>query len=176
MHVLLAPAIAVMNRLKYPQKFALISLLFTFPLALVMYLVISEIDDRINFAQKEIYGDAYLRPLRKVLEHVPQARRLAHAYANGRVSIRPKLITKQAEIAEDLDALAAIDKDLGEVLKTANQFSVLKENWRFLQNKTFSLETSDSDDLYTQLIAEIRALIAHVGDTSNLILDPDLDS
>ena len=33
--MLLAPAITVMNRLKYPQKFALISLLFALPLALL---------------------------------------------------------------------------------------------------------------------------------------------
>lgn len=46
--MLLSPAIAVMNRLKYPQKFALISLVFALPLALVMYFFISEINDRIE--------------------------------------------------------------------------------------------------------------------------------
>ncbi|HEV8714506.1 MAG TPA: PAS domain S-box protein, partial [Candidatus Binatia bacterium] len=38
------------------------------------------------------------------------------------------------------------------------------------------LEMSDSDELYTKLMVDIRALISQVGDTSNLILDPDLDS
>jgi len=33
---LAAPAVAVMNRLTYPRKFALISLLFALPLGLVM--------------------------------------------------------------------------------------------------------------------------------------------
>src|SRR5205823_6219472 len=36
------PAIALMNRLTYPQKFALISLLFALPLTLVLVLLISE--------------------------------------------------------------------------------------------------------------------------------------
>ena len=56
-NVLFAPAIAVMNRLKYPRKFALISLLFILPLALVMYFLMSEMNNRIDFAQKEILGN-----------------------------------------------------------------------------------------------------------------------
>ena len=58
----IAPAVAVMNRLTYPRKFALISLLFVTPLALVMGLLISEIDAQIGFARKEIQGIRYLRP------------------------------------------------------------------------------------------------------------------
>jgi hypothetical protein len=133
-------------------------------------------NDRIDFAQKEMLGNQYLRPLRKLLEHVPQAGRFAHIYANGEISLRPELIRQQAEIDEDLDAVAAITQELGGILKTAETFSVLKENWRFLKTKTLSLETRDSDELYTKLMADIRALISHVGNTSNLILDPDLDS
>ncbi|MGH7965424.1 MAG: response regulator, partial [Candidatus Binatia bacterium] len=148
MRVLLAPAIALMSRLKYPQKFALISLLFALPLAFVMYLLISEINGRIRFSQAEISGNAYLRPLRNLLEHVPQARRLAYAYANGMVALRPALIIKQSEIDADLDALEANDKELGAGLKTTDKFNVLKENWRFLRTKTLSLETRVSDDLY----------------------------
>src|SRR5438105_12035388 len=45
--VLFAPAIAVMNRLKYPRKFALISLLFILPLALVMYFLLSKMNSKL---------------------------------------------------------------------------------------------------------------------------------
>ena len=68
--VFLRPALFVMNRLTYPQKFVLISLLFALPLALVMYFLISEINDRIEFAQKEVQGSRYLRTLRQLLENV----------------------------------------------------------------------------------------------------------
>ena len=55
MSQLLNPAIALMNRLRYPQKFLLISLLFIVPLALVMTLLIAEVNTKANFAQKEAY-------------------------------------------------------------------------------------------------------------------------
>ncbi|MGB7711210.1 MAG: hypothetical protein WBL95_17030 [Microcoleus sp.] len=52
-----------MNRLNYPQKFTPIGFIFAMPLTLVMYFLISEINSRVDLAQKEIYGNQYLRPL-----------------------------------------------------------------------------------------------------------------
>ena len=57
-----APAIALMNRLTYPQKFLLISMLFILPLTLVMYLLLTELSMQREFSQKELYGTTYLRP------------------------------------------------------------------------------------------------------------------
>ena len=128
-----------------------------------MYLLISEMNDRIEFARKEIQGDQYLRPLRHLFEHALQSRALAHTYANGKVSLRPELIRKQAEIDEDFATSQAIDQKLGHILKTTSKHDALKENWRFLKAKLFNLEASDCDDLHRQLLAEIRALGAARG-------------
>jgi PAS domain S-box-containing protein len=176
LRVFLRPALFVMNRLRYPQKFAVISLLFALPLGFVLYLLLSEINDRIAFAHKEILGTQYLRPLRGLLEHVPQSRILAFDYANGQVSVRPELIRQQAKIDANMESLADVEQKLGQVLKTTSKYAVLKENRRFLKEMLLSLPPPQSDALHLQLLADIRALIAHVGDTSNLILDPDLDS
>jgi sigma-B regulation protein RsbU (phosphoserine phosphatase) len=52
------PAIALMNRLKYPQKFVLISFLFALPLALVMISLIREINYKIetHFGKRDSDG------------------------------------------------------------------------------------------------------------------------
>src|SRR4051794_29798696 len=145
---LIAPAIAVMNRLTYPWKFALVSLLFVTPLALVMGLLISEMDARIEFALKEIQGIRYLRPLRQLFEHVLQSRALAHDYGNGKVSLRPGLIGKQAEITEDLETLRAIERELGHDLRTTSKHDTLREDARFLRETLLKLEAGDSDELH----------------------------
>jgi signal transduction histidine kinase/DNA-binding response OmpR family regulator/HAMP domain-containing protein len=176
LRVFLQPALFVMTRLRYPQKLVLISLLFALPLALVMYLLISEINDRIEFAQKEIQGSRYLRPLRQLLEHVTHSRSLAYDYTGRRVSLRPELVRNQVELERDFEVLAAAERELGAILKTASKYEVLRENQRFLKEKLLSLNPADSDELHMQLLADIRSLMAHVGDTSNLILDPDLDT
>jgi signal transduction histidine kinase/DNA-binding response OmpR family regulator/HAMP domain-containing protein len=174
--VFLRPALFVMNRLTYPQKFVLISLLFALPLAFVMYLLISEINDRIEFAQKEVQGSRYLCTLRQLLEHVTHSRSLAYDYTGGRVSLRPELVRNQVELERDFEALTAAERELGAILKTASKYEILRENQRFLKEKLLSLNPADSDELHMQLLADIRSLMAHVGDTSNLILDPDLDT
>ena len=184
---LLAPARALVDRLKYPQKFALISLLFILPLAVVMYLLISEINGRIDYARKEIEGNLYLRPLRGLQEHLGQSRFLARAYAEGNTTLRPDLIRKQAEIDEDFAALETVENDYGASLKTAPKLGALQENWRFLKEQTLHLVAADiqawaqgrgrrADALHEKLQTEVRDLMVHVGNTSNLIVDPDLDT
>lgn len=70
------PAISVINKLKYPQKFLLISCIFIIPLSLMMYLLISEVQNRIDFAAQEKLGNTYLRPLRKIYPKIYQAQLL----------------------------------------------------------------------------------------------------
>lgn len=173
---LLAPAVVLMNRLTYPRKFFLISVLFVLPLGLVMYLLVSEINSSINFADKEIRGARYLRPLRTLTEHVIESRLLARTVTAGQITQRPDLIRKQAEIEDDFRAIAAVQSELGGLLKSTARLEVVQEDWRFLKAKLLALEPTDSETLHTHLLADIRALYLHVGDTSNLILDPDLDS
>ena len=74
MQMLLNPAITLMNRLRYPQKFLLISILFIMPLALVIALLIAEVNARADFAEKERAGDAYLRSVRHLFDDALQER------------------------------------------------------------------------------------------------------
>ena len=92
--LLAAPAVALMNRLTYPRKFAVISFLFALPLSLAMYFLISEMNDRIEFARKEIQGDQYFRPLQRLFEHVLQSRVLAQLCR--RRGFRPSRIDQEA--------------------------------------------------------------------------------
>jgi signal transduction histidine kinase/DNA-binding response OmpR family regulator/HPt (histidine-containing phosphotransfer) domain-containing protein len=165
-----------MNRLTYPWKFALISALFVVPLGIVLYLLGGEINKDISFAHKEIDGIAYLRPLRRLMEHTAQARLLARQYANGKIPVHPDLLKKHADLDADLDSLAAEEKRFGVELGTGTRFQLLKEDWAFLREKTRSLDTDNTVELHTHFLQDVRELIAHVGEHSNLILDPDLDT
>lgn len=159
-----APAIMLMNQLRYPQKFALISLLFILPLVLLVYLLFSEINSRIDFAQKEIYGNAYLRPLIQ----------LSQAVYQSRVNQSPTLPMRSL-IAQNLEELGRVEQEYGKVLNTAEVYASLQTAWQKLE-ADYEQKIGDRSNNYEQLIAQIDILRARVGDTSNLILDPDLDS
>src|SRR5215208_1458844 len=173
MSQLLSPAIALMNRLRYAQKFLLISLLFIVPLALVLALLIAEVNTKAEFAQKELKGTEYLRGVRRLLEDALHEQATAHAYMNGDLGLAAELARAQAQIDADLVALGVLDSRLGASLRTTESFNALNAYWRELKSRLPASSARMGDDLHVTLIADIRGLIALVGDTSNLILDPD---
>ncbi len=176
---LFKPAIALMNRLKYPQKFFLISLLFILPLALVMNLLISELNSRINFTQKELYGSTYLRPLNQLWQDIPRRQLLLQRqfYKNAQSlgqspPPQAKLLDLQNKIDQSFTKLANVDQRLGEILQTGEKLNDIKSLWQgLLESKQF-LEFRNHD----LLLEKLDQLRLHIIDDSNLILDPDLDT
>ncbi len=172
----LRPAVAVMNRLKYPKKFAVISLFFALPLAVVMFLLISQINTTVLFADKELKGSEYLRCTRELMEHIAHAKWLSHDFSTGEIPQRPNLTEAHRRMDVALARLAGRDSDLGRELRTQGRVQALQDNWQYLKDRSAGLEADVADKLYDRMIEDVRGLISHVGDSSNLILDPDLDS
>lgn len=166
------PAIALMNRLKYPQKFSLISCIFVLPLSLLMYLLISEIQTRNDFAEKEIYGNAYLRPLRQLWSDIPKMQLADNDTSEPAIREVNRL---RSQINIRLQSLQTIDQKLGNELETTDKFNTLKQAWLGLQNKQdTNIETKNQ--AYQAIRQQLDDLRNYVGDQSNLILDPDIDS
>ncbi len=160
------------------RQASLISLLLVFlvPFAVVVYQLIAEINEGINFAEKERLGLQYNNPSRKLLEDMQQHRGMVYGYLNGESSFKEQIIFKQSQIEEDIKAIDAVDRQLGTTLVTTERWMALKKDWQMLKGKVLKLSPQDSFDVHTALIADILSLMFHVGDTSNLILDPELDS
>ncbi|RYX93332.1 MAG: response regulator [Comamonadaceae bacterium] len=173
---LLRPARKLMDRLTYPRKFLLIFLLFALPLGMTLYLLVGEINNSIRFAQKEIDGARYLRPLRALQEQVARSRLTAAAYLGGQTDQRPEVVRIQASIQAGLKDLDKVEASFGRELETATRLGVVKENAAFLASRLKEVPAVNTDDLHRKLQDDIGALTAHVGDISNLILDPDLDA
>jgi signal transduction histidine kinase/DNA-binding response OmpR family regulator/HPt (histidine-containing phosphotransfer) domain-containing protein len=173
---LLRPARRLMDRLTYPRKFLLIFLLFALPLGLTLYLLVGEINNSIRFAEKEISGVSYLRPLRALQEQVARSRLFAAAYVGGQADLRPELVRAQAGIKAALDELVKVDAKLGADLESTPKLAVIRENAAFMASRLLLLPPVNADALHSKLQDDISALMAHIGDVSNLILDPDLDS
>jgi serine phosphatase RsbU (regulator of sigma subunit) len=169
------PAIALMNRLTYPRKFLLISLLFTLPLVLVMYLLLTELSMQREFSQKELYGTTYLRPLRQVLEDISQSRLAAYRLALEEMTPQD-LVQQQARVDQSLEEVVRVDQHLSRVLHTTERLQSLRTSWQQLKARQDHPHLEQHLSQYTLILHQVRELYAHVGNTSNLILDPDLDT
>ncbi len=151
-------------------------LIFILPFAGVVYQLIEEINVGINFAQQERLGIKYNYPLRNLLEDVQKHRGMVNGYLKNDTSFQEKIPILQSEIESDIRAIDEVDRQLGVKLKTTEKSMALKQKWQTLKGNALSMSPQESFDEHTALIADILSLIFHVGDTSNLILDPVLDS
>src|SRR5258707_3005345 len=108
----LTPARSLMGRLKYLEKFLLIVVLFVLPLATVMYAYITDANAQIDFANSELSGTRYLRPLNALFADVLHARLASQSGAAA------DLTTAQKAITTDMAAVAIVEGELGASLQT----------------------------------------------------------
>ncbi len=172
---LFSPAVTLMNRLTYPRKMVLVVLVFSVPLTVFLYLLISETTRGIGFANKESLGVEYNKTVIKLMRNMQQHRGMANAYLSGDTIFGEKLTTKMADIVTDIKAIDRVDERLGTSLTTTDRWTGLKRRWRDLSVNFLDMEAMESFEEHTSIISDIRALMTHVADVSHLMLDPALD-
>lgn len=145
----------------------------TFPLIVaLLYFMVTGINKDINFARQELKGNQYQRALEAVLEPV-----LHYGLAIGAGDPSQAPLEK---VDQAFSALLEVDAELGEALdftpgglaqrkrQHASAAAVL-EKWT-------QVKAASTLEGVAGLVSDLRTMITHAGDTSNLILDPDLDS
>ncbi len=175
---LFVPAIRLMNRLRYPQKFLLVGLLLLLPLLLVMYEYIGAVNNVIDFASKEQLGLVYNAPVIKFLDDIQQHRGIASAYLSGDQSFKAQLSAKEADIEADIAAVDTVDARLGATLNETVSWKRIKSRWQNikLQSQSTQMKAIDSFNAHTALNGDVLVFITEIGNNSNLILDPNIDS
>ncbi|MBX7059365.1 MAG: HAMP domain-containing protein [Leptospirales bacterium] len=167
------------------QKFLILGAALGFSLVLLVFLLISARSVQIDFARWETYGNRYLRPLRQALAPTLDYRRLNTAGLQDTDNAGAQRNASAASIDESFQRLEEVNAELENELETTqaamrarNRESLrptqLAARWQELQGR--SERGQSSRDEVTRLIKDLRGLYAHVGDTSKLILDPDLDT
>ena len=162
------------GRLSFAMRFAISACFFSIPIGVLFYFNIDQLSEKIDFARGEIAGDRFQRP----------AVRLVRALADYETAVLAGSDVKSARQQID-DLVGQMEKADGEVgallaftpaaLKDAGLENVgvaaVKSKWQALSG-----ESKPDPRHYEQLMSDIRGLIGHAGDTSNLTLDPEMDS
>jgi methyl-accepting chemotaxis protein len=167
---------AFIPRSRVNRRLGLLSVAFAVPLTtIIVWLIVSGINETINFAQYEKMGNVYLRPVDRLLHLVPER---FSALRRGSSDEVKKI---DSQIAAAFTALDDVQQKVGEQLQfTAAGLESRKRSQLLLSKvhehwKLVSAGPAE-DAAYDGMVADLRGLISHAGDTSNLILDPDLDS
>lgn len=153
----------------------------------LFYFISQGFSKDIAFAATEQKGNRYQRPLEELLERIPTHQLLARRYLSGQKELQDQMAAAGVRIDAAMQALRTVDSQLGEALQFTPEGLAKRKrehcNWNTLQREWESLKAGqagqtveDSDKSHAHLVADVRTMIAHAGDTSNLILDSDLDS
>jgi methyl-accepting chemotaxis protein len=176
-----------LNSLRIGQKLILISLSLLLPIAVLLYFMVHGIAGHIEFAELEIAGNAMERPLVSLLDHVARHQALSHRQRNGEAGLEDATAEEAKKVTQQLQTLSAVYRIHGELLQFTEEGLAqrnrleahpdrLQAEWDKLLEMPAEKSSAASDRTHLQLLTTIRTMIAHAGDTSNLILDPDLDS
>jgi methyl-accepting chemotaxis protein len=163
----------------------LISLLFFFlTLGFASLQAYNSIGSYIDFAEQEKKGNLYQRPLAHIMDAIGKIRvELARADHKNLAVIKEQQERISANMLELGKAQEAVgvdlqftDEGLGSRGRTALKFETVLAKWNTLNSDLGSGKLGTVDEGLVSFMADVRGVVAHSGDTSNLILDPDLDS
>ena len=162
------------------RRLLLITIAFSVPITVLLVLMVQGINDNIRFARWETYGNEYQRPLMALLHQIPQHQvaaqtgdKAAQAAAASRVDQAfSQLEAVHVRLGEQLGFTPA---ELAKRKRDHVQLSTVQREWTDLKSAS-GLAPAANTERHAHLVADIRTLITHAGDLSNLILDPDLDS
>jgi HAMP domain-containing protein len=156
------------------RKLILLGIIFSLPVAVLLFLLVKEQNIAIEFGSQERKGVEYITPVRHLLHDIQKHQ---VAFLNGSADAS----TMEKQIEQDIRSAQEQDGRYGKELKTTHGLAGLVEKWS--TTKSLILRSSSNakpesiNSAYDDIVGKsILPLIIQAGDTSNLILDPDLDS
>jgi signal transduction histidine kinase/DNA-binding response OmpR family regulator len=165
-----------MSRLTYPEKFMLIGAILLLPLILVLTQFLAQINWDIDFSAKERTGVVYIQPLYRFLAGVQEHAALTTSEFNRPATLDERLVVVKSMINDAVADIDAVNAQLGADLNVTEEWAAVREQWTSLEGQVSRLMPAANELAHQALIAKIMVLITTVGNNSNLILDPNIDS
>jgi methyl-accepting chemotaxis protein len=166
--------------MKYPVKFTLISLILDIPSLILLGLLTTVRNEAIDFGEKEQLGLKYNEPVKEMLFHIVEHRQAALVYFEGTESeknfAKARLQDLQEKIKRDVEAIDAADKELGDILEGKAKWAEIRKQWLSAKESLWRTTSEKTFDEHSAIIDKMVQLMVHIGDISNLVLDPDIDS
>ncbi|MDX2269940.1 MAG: hypothetical protein NW208_17695 [Bryobacter sp.] len=152
------------------------------PIALLaFYFLLTGVNKDLDFAAKERQGVTFLRQANLALSLMGQYQ-LASATHNleeqNRTARRLDEVFKEIHSTVntlgdrlELDSAGLVRRGRGNL-----EMATILKDWQKLKQLSGGANLVERQEKQNQIFGKLGAMISHVGDTSNLILDPDLDT
>jgi methyl-accepting chemotaxis protein len=163
-----------MSSVNFSTKALIISLIFMIPVLILGYFFSSSQLEQIRFSEKERVGTATLREFIPLLGGVLQTRNATRASLGGFEGSN----AYQSGRNQTDSAIKAFDdylKTSSDVLELRSEFDKLKAAWAETAKSNKGVD-GEGRTVFGPVTTSIVKLLNLIGDNSNLVLDPDIDS
>ncbi|WP_270165768.1 methyl-accepting chemotaxis protein [Paenibacillus sp. SYP-B4298] len=172
---LLAPFTAVISRLRYAQKFILVSVLFCIPLVFLFTIWLMDVNNRIQVSEREHVGTEYLKETVPLILDVQKLQGVSQQLLAGNESLREKQESLTKDIDASITAITALQQQKAlEGMDDSWKSIVL--SWQSITSSRDSLSADQSRTRYETLLDDLLQYMLLVADQSGLSLDTQIDS
>ncbi|WNW13873.1 methyl-accepting chemotaxis protein [Pseudomonas sp. DTU_2021_1001937_2_SI_NGA_ILE_001] len=174
---LLAPAVHLTNRLRFPAKFGLLAIIVLIPLLFLGWRTISQLNDNLESLRGEQVGQQYLLDVTPILRLSMLQRALTFRVQSGDTSVQGDLAANQSKLLEAFARLESIDRQLGGQLETTDRVQRLRSRAQQLIERAgdSSNPLALFEDWNDQL-SQVLNFIYFISATSGMVLDEDYAS
>lgn len=176
MDILFRPIMSLLDRFRYPWKFASICLVCLLGTLALLGQIYFSLTKDIDFTQREIAGLELLDNSFSVLVISQQHRGLSSGLLGGSEDLRPRVADRAKALA---DAIAKVDTELA----GNADWAPLGARWQDIRSRLqklladgLSMKAPDNFRAHTEAIELTLSWIGDIGNVSNLALDPVSDS
>jgi methyl-accepting chemotaxis protein len=173
MQALFSPAVALMNRLRYPSKFLLLGLAVTIVVVMLLFSVIKNELQQIGVAEHELAGVQMLKPMNRATQYIQQHRGLSAGLLGGNEGMKDPRAAKEKEAS---DALQATEAMLPSALIAHADWKKIRADWESLRNQGLTWSVADNIKAHNALIDQLLQFMVVTADETELSLDPVVDT
>ena len=181
-HGFWAPGVKLFRALQFKSKALIVSMAFLVPIVLLAFTLWKSTQDVVDFANKERAGVAVLRWVIPVFTNVLEVRNVTRAKLGGFDTSGDyvKAREKTDKSLTDLKVFLANGQQDGQAknsdpLGLAPSVAKLEAAWQATASASNGADASGRT-VFGPVTAALTELLVKVGDDSNLVLDPDVDS
>ncbi|WP_157670223.1 methyl-accepting chemotaxis protein [Chitinibacter sp. GC72] len=175
MHILFAPAIALVAKLRFAQKFVLIALILAIPSFYMLGRIISNFNENIEFIEREGAGLQVAITVRSVIDLSQQHRGLTSSYLQGKTDFAAAIEQNEEKLRNQLSSTDAL------FTQSSNQ--TLQKQWQAISPQVAQLASSWKSATptanfasHTKTIDLLLGFMEAISHESGLALDSEVDS
>ncbi|MBR0566274.1 methyl-accepting chemotaxis protein [Azoarcus sp. L1K30] len=173
MDILFRPVMGLLDRFRYPWKFAIIATVCALGSVVLLWQVYVGLRDDITLSERELAGLVVLDKAYAVLVLSQQHRGLSAGLLGGSEDLRPAVAEKAGALDKALTVVDAELEGTPEWHALQDRWRTIREQLQVLTREGLKMPAAENFRAHSLAIESVLAWIGDIGDAANLSLDPE---